>query len=295
MTPPELPLPFELVLEEVNGRLCSRFRLQQQLSGGEQNGAYLVVDGELVAVMKWQPVQWKATQLLRAFPAVRYAADHGWPVARWLDARRLAAGGAYLLQEYVVGTPLSSFGPDDVTAVVVANRRQTGLAFPDAADDSAQLEEVLSGEDEWKSNVANFTQAGAELVRHGDEIVARAGAVPIPKLDVVHGDYSSSNILIDNAGSARFVDSETVSRGTRVRDLADLYRQSFYPGVWVTGLSLLRAEASDVEGPQVFAKCAVAVTYNNLAWWVEQKTATEFDHACARLHRLFDDVHQDPS
>jgi len=195
-----------------------------------------------------------------------------------------------------VGTPLSSLGLGDVTAVVVANRRQTGLAFPDAADDSAQLEKVLSGEDEWKSSVANFTRAGAELVRHGDEIVAWAGAVPIPKSDVVHGDYSSSNILIDNAGSARFVDSETVSRGTRVRDLADLYRQSFaYPGVLVTGLSLLRAEASAVEGPQVFAKCAVAVTYNNLAWWVEHKTAMEFDQVCARLHRLFDDVHQQPS
>ena len=110
-------------------------------------------------------------------------------------------------------------------------------------------------------------------------------------LDVVHGDYSSSNMLFDASGRARLVDCETAGRGSRVRDLADLYRQSYvYPDASSTGLPLLRAEASRLEGQLVFAKCAVAVTYNNLAWWAERKTPAEFDDACTRLHRLFDDV-----
>lgn len=92
-------------------------------------------------------------------------------------------------------------------------------------------------------------------------------------------------------GRVRFVDCDTVSRGTRVRDLADLYRQSFvYPLATSKALSLLSAEATAVEGAQVFAKCAVAVTYSNLAWWVEHKTSSEFDQACTRLHELFEDV-----
>lgn len=116
-----------------------------------------------------------------------------------------------------------------------------------------------------------------------------------PRSDVVHGDYSSSNLLLDAAGSkVTLVDCQTVGYGSRVRDLADLYRQSFvYPNFRATGVGLLRAAAVAVEGPAVLAKCAVAVTYNNLAWWVEHKTPVEFDQACVRLHQLFDAVHHD--
>lgn len=138
----------------------------------------------------------------------------------------------------------------------------------------------------------DFSPAGADLVHHGDEVTAWAGLAPIPLSDVVHGDYSSSNILLDpDMSTVTFVDCQNVGRGTRVRDLADLYRQSFvYPSPNNAGLSMLRTAAVVVAGPQVFAKCAVAVTYNNLAWWVEHKPQAEFDQACARLHELFDDL-----
>lgn len=78
MNAPVTSLAFELVLAEFNDRRGSQFRLQRQLSGGEQNGAYVLVDDELASVLKWQPVPWKVEQLLRAFPAVRYDADRGW-------------------------------------------------------------------------------------------------------------------------------------------------------------------------------------------------------------------------
>lgn len=297
MTPSGEPVTWQSVLEEVNSRLGTDYGWQRQLSGGEQNGAHLIADGGRQAVLKWQSVQWKAQQLLQAFPAVTYAADGGWPVARWLEAGPLADGGAFLLQDYVEGTPMSGLAPSAVSAVVAANSRQSGLGFPDAADDSAQLEAVLSGECGWKANVAGFTAAGAELVRRGDDVAAWAASAPIPVSDVVHGDYSSSNILLHaHSGTACFVDCETVSRGSRVRDLADLYRQSFvYPDAAISGRRLLRAAATAIEGPLVFARCVVAVTYNNLAWWAEHKTPAEFDQACGRLRQLFDDVRYGPS
>jgi aminoglycoside phosphotransferase (APT) family kinase protein len=292
VTPSGERVTWHSVLEEVNSGLRTRYRWQRQLSGGEQNGAHLVTDGGRQAVLKWQPVQWKAQRLLQVFPAVTYAANGGWPVARWLEAGPLTGGGAFLLQEYVAGTPMSGLTSSAVSAVVAANSRQSGLGFPDAADDSAQLEAVLRGDCAWKSNVAGFTAAGAELVQRGDDVAAWAASAPIPVSDVVHGDYSSSNILLDaGSGTACFVDCETVGRGSRVRDLADLYRQSFvYPDASTSGRSLLRAAATAIAGPLVFAKCVVAVTYNNLAWWAERKTAAEFDQACGRLRQLFDDV-----
>ncbi len=286
-----------MVLAEVNARVGSRYRWQRQLVGGEQSGAHLVVEDDRLAVLKWEPAGWKAAQLLRAFPAVLHATDRGWPAARWLAAGPLTGGGAFVLQQHIEGTPMSEWDIDTVRAVIAANARQSGLGSGHAPDDSGQLEAVLSGDHAWKAHVAGFTAAGAVLVEHGDEIVAWAGRAVIPGSDVVHGDYSSSNILLDPHGStAIFVDCQTIGRGSRIRDLADLYRQSFvYPSPGNTGSSLLRTAATAAEGPKVFAKCAVAVTYNNLAWWVENKPPAEFDEACARLHRLFDDLRHQPS
>jgi hypothetical protein len=288
MTP--VPPSYALVLSEVNAQVGSRYQWQRELMGGEQNGAQLLIqDGRLV-VLKWEPAGWRADQLLRAFPAVVHATNGGWSAARWLEVGALTGGGAFLLQEHVQGDPMSGFGTREVRAVVAANAGQSGLAAGDARDDSSQLEAVLRGDHEWKASVAHFTPAGAALVQQGDDVAARAGRAAIPVTDVVHGDYSSSNILLDaEASTATFVDCQSVGRGSRVRDLADLYRQSFvYPTSTTTGLALLRRAAVAVEGPDVFAKCAVAVTYNNLAWWVEHKSPAEFDQACVRLHRLFD-------
>jgi len=287
--------PAELVLTEVNARLGSGYRWQRRLPGGEQRGAHLVSEGARQAVLKWEPAGWKAYQLLRAFPAVVHATAGGWRAARWLAAGPLAGGGAFLLQDYVSGTPMSRFDLPAVRAVLATNATQTGLALDSAPDDSSQLEAVLNGDCAWKAQVAGFTAAGAALVRHGDEVTAWAGAAPVPVSDVVHGDYSSSNILLDPAGSATLVDCQGAGRGSRVRDLADLYRQSFvHPSPDGSGLGLLRSVAASLEGPQVFATCAVAVTYNNLAWWVEHKTRAEFDQACARAHRLLDALRHGP-
>lgn len=282
------------VLDEVNAQLGSHYRWQRRLLGGEQSGAHLVVEDGRTVVLKWEPPGWKADQLRQAFPAVRHATDGGWPAARWLRVGELDGGGAFLLQEYVGGSPLSRLDVPAVRAVLAANARQTGLASPDGVDDSGQLEAVLSGDHPWKSQVARFTPAGAALVQHGDEVTASAGRAAIPVADVVHGDYSGANIMLSaDRTTVTFVDCQSAGRGSRARDLADLFRQSFvYPGDDDTGLGLLRAAGVAVAGEQVFARCAVAVTYNNLAWWVENKSPAEFDQACARLHGLFDDLRE---
>lgn len=279
----------ELLLAEINEQLGTAWRAQRRLSGGSQNGAWLITTDDQQAVLKTHPAETDPGRVSQAYPAINLAADHGWPVARGMAAGHLTHGGAYSLQEYMAdGVPATRLDPPTVTAVLAANERQATLGFAATADDTAQLEAVLSGDHEWKAWVSDFTPAGATLVNHGDEIAARADCNQIPSTDVVHGDYSVSNIIIRDDATVTFVDAETVARGSRVRDLADLYRQGFvYPDPAHTGMEHLLNAGQAIAGPRVFAKCAVAVTYNNLAWWVEHKTVEEFDLACSRLHDLF--------
>lgn len=275
-------------LTELSALTGSEFRSQRQLPGGEQTGAELVTDatGRLL-VVKRQPESSKAERLLKAFPVIRDATGRGWPAAQWLWAGRLTSGTAFLVQKYVVGEPVSTIDTDTITAIVDANSRQAGLAHPDAFDDSAQLTAVVRSHP-WKEAVANRSRAGAALIRHGDAVLGTAGWPALPAADVVHVDYSSSNMILSRDGVV-FIDCETVGRGTRVRDLADLYRQCFiYPDAEPAAVDVLRSLAVTVEGPNIFAACVIGTTYNNLAWWVENKTTAEFDIACRRAYALFE-------
>lgn len=259
------------------------------MAGGEQGGAHLLVEDGHEAVLSLELPGPRAAQLLRAFPLVVDAVDRGWPAARWLAAGTLTDGSSYVLQEHLEGVHLAELDERSVPTVLAANAAQSGLASDRAPDDSAQLEAVLRGDHPWRRQVAGLTAAGAVLAEHGDEVVAALGEVRLPRADLVHGDYSRTNLLaVPGRPTVVLVDCQTLGRGTRVRDLADLYRQTFlYPLPGDTGARLLRDAALAVEGRQVFVACAVAVTYDNLAWWVENKPSEEFDQACARLRPLF--------
>lgn len=115
------------------------------------------------------------------------------------------------------------------------------------------------------------------------------GSETLPVDDVVHGDSSAANLLRDPAGRIRFVDTETVGRGTRVRDLADLLRQCAL-ATWdsTEAEAVLADEALTIAGDGVFTTCLVAVSVNNPAWLAEHRTIEQFDDACSRVLDLFD-------
>lgn len=199
-----------------------------------------------------------------------------------------ADGTAYLLQEYAEGATIDVLDAGTVQAILDANERQSGLALAGVPDDSDQLQAVVSGDHPWKGAVRDRSTAGAALVQHGDHLIRRLGPVQLPVSDLVHGDYSSSNMILTLDG-IRFIDCETVGRGTRVRDLADLYRSCFvHPGPAPSVVRLLQDRACAVAGPSVFVFCVVAVSHNNLAWWAENRSVVEFDEACTRVRGLFD-------
>lgn len=239
-------------------------------------------------VLKLQPDPSRAARLIRAQPIIADAVSRGWPAADWVRVGSLADGTAYLLQEYVEGAPIGVLDAESLRAIFAANERQSGLALPTAPNDSDQLQAVVSGRHPWKSTVRDHSTAGAALVHCGDELIRRLGPTRLPVCDLVHGDYSGSNMIATRDG-IRFIDCETVGRGTRVRDLADLCRSCFvYPGPAPTVVRLLEDRACAIAGPSVFVFCVVAVSYNNLAWWVENRSAAEFDEARARVRGLFD-------
>ena len=59
-----------------------------------------------------------------------------------------------------MGVTVSVIDTDTVEALIAANATQAGCGLAGAHDDSAELEEVLSGAHPWRNQVAAFSTAG---------------------------------------------------------------------------------------------------------------------------------------
>jgi len=262
------------------------------LSGGEQGGATLAASPAGPVVVKVQRDPTKAARLLAAAPIVM-ASQSRWPIARWLAAAPLPCG-AFYLQEYVPGTSLDTAEASNVEAVIAANARQYGLGNGELFDHSAQVVAVTSGQHAWFEDVARRSRIGAAFAERALALVASAGATSLPNNDIVHGDLSASNIIINRHGDARFIDSESVGCGHRALDLADLYRQCATGG-YAPASTLNRLAAAGVRSAGVprFITCVVGATLNNLAWHAVNRALDEYEWMCSRAQRVLDRIQDD--
>ncbi|WIB60225.1 phosphotransferase [Curtobacterium sp. MCLR17_007] len=276
-------------ISDLSGYVLSNGR---RLTGGEQGGALLAESPVGPVVVKFQPDPEKAARVLAAARVMK-ATQAKWSVADWLAVGPLG-DGAFHVQEFVQGAILDVSKNAQVDAVIGANRRQKGLAVAGAYDHSAQIVAVTMDRHPWFGGVARRSQAGARVAADARSLVAVAGTVELPSDDIVHGDLSASNIIVTPTGESRFVDAETVGRGHRALDLADLYRQCVISGhAPETVFRRLTVAGVSASGSAAFITLIVGACLNNLAWHAANRSLPQFEHMCSRAQRVFHRVEGD--
>lgn len=264
----------------------------RSLPGGEQGGATLATSAAGPVVIKIQQDPAKAARLLAVAPIVM-ASQSRWAVARWLAAAPLPSG-AFYLQEFIPGPSLDTAEASSIDAVIAANGRQRGLGAGELFDHSTQILAVASGQHAWFEDVARRSRSGASVAGQALALVASAGATSLPNGDIVHGDLSASNIIIDRRGHARFIDSESVGRGHRALDLADLYRQcAAGDSAPASTISRLVSAGVASAGVSRFITCVVGAALNNLAWHAANRALEEFEWMCGRVQRILERIQDD--
>ncbi len=75
-------------------------------------------------------------------------------------------------------------------------------------------------------------------------------------LDLVHGDFNSCNILIDDGAVTGVIDVEGFRPGTRAFDYACLLREAYVEDYGDEVIALIHEAGRGVAGPDVLAACA---------------------------------------
>jgi dATP pyrophosphohydrolase len=204
----------------VNSVHESSWSLIRRIAGGSQQGAYELRDGRGErAVLKWHTRGLPERQLRETAQAVADARARGWPAPRWLAYGSLPAQGGYIVEEFIDGVPLAGVDEAMLERLLAVNRSQADVRLRTDHDWSAYIGRVVFDEDP----AANRARLRArphtvELAARLERLTRRARAVELPKNDLVHGDFTSWNILVRD-GSPYLVDTAFVGSGARAYDL----------------------------------------------------------------------------
>ena len=217
MLPPTL-------LQLINERHGTAFTLGERYVGGEQ-GAYALSDGAGGQfVLKWNP----GANHLRRLDNARVVTDHlrgrGYPAPRSCYLG-LAAGGAYVVQPALPGTPLMALTASLLPHLLALNDVQAGQALLVPNDWPAEVvTTVLTGGDGYcvLASLRTYSDATAELLAVLQRLVAAHADDDYATTDIVHFDFTPANILVADGQISGVIDWEGTCSGDRAFDLATL-------------------------------------------------------------------------
>lgn len=220
------------LIELINQREGSAWRLVGRLTGGSQQGAHELADAHgQRAVLKWHQDHLPSKKLRDVAAIVESARSRGWPTSRWLAFGALAGDGAYIVEELIVGErPRQLEGIED--ELLKAIQLQAN-ARPDTEQDWSRYiyRCVFEGEEDLAKRMRMRPETAA-LQRRLESITANARRAALPADDLVHGDFVLSNTVVRD-GRPYIVDAAHAGKGTRAYDLATLLFETSVGGDYV--------------------------------------------------------------
>ncbi len=260
--------PARVVVAAINGSHEMGLTLGRRCAGGEQGGAWVVTDsGGTDFILKWEYGADVAARS-RAAAAVNRIAATGYPTPRWILVGGTDDGICYYLQEFVPGTP-ARLTAETATLVVGVIEQQAGRAPDLDRDWSAFVTGQALDDNDPESGrrfVRDLGEPGQALVAHYDAVLAPYGPIGLPRSDLVHGDFSTGNVLIHDGRISGLVDIQALGHGTRVIDYAWLVREVFGTGADQAAADILRRAADRAAGPGPLALCTTATALDMVRW-----------------------------
>ena len=279
------------VVDDINQAHDLLFVLGDRCNGGLQGGAWILIgpDGQK-AILKWRANDPTARRA-RLLETVNRIHATGYPTPRWIAAGITESGTSYHLQEFVSGQPATALGAESAALLVDVLERQAGLD-PDPGHDWSPYVNSLArdnSDDSSRAYLRGLGQAGRDLVTHFDQVLALHGPVQLPSGDMVHGDFNSCNVLIQDGQVTGIIDIEAFGSGTRVIDYGWLLREAYVEGAGRDAARLIRRAGEAVAGPGALALCVAATAFDIVRFQVHHDPES-VPWVLAGLHHLADDL-----
>jgi len=279
------------IVEEINATHGLELSLHSRFSSGMQSGAWLLVGADGTrAVLKARPTG-SAVDVQHLATIIERLRAAGYPTPRWLGAGATKGGDVYHVQELSVGVASTPLTPAKTALLLDVLEQHAGLD-PDPARDrsrevaAAAVDESPGG---FRHGVRQLGAVGRDLIDAYDDVMDAYGDVELPGGDLVHGDFNTCNILLDQGRVSAVIDIEELGSGTRVIDYACLLREAYVWPYDVEVKRMIRQAAEPIAGPGALAVCTAATAFFIIGFKVKHDPE-RVDSTLAGLFQLAADL-----
>jgi aminoglycoside phosphotransferase (APT) family kinase protein len=219
----------ESLLERINERHGAGFRFRGRCEGGENEGAYSVVDAAGAPfVLKWHRRPDRLGGLERARRITDHLRSRGAPVPSYHLMGALPDGMAYWLQTALHGAPAHDLNPNHVQPLLAINDLQAGEALSAEQDWSAYVRAVVfAGESGWADSLKQHSVDTRAILARLRRLVAGQETYPLRTDDIAHGDMGLGNVLVEGDGVTGIIDWDAAGCGDRALDLSKLLYSAY--------------------------------------------------------------------
>lgn len=239
-----------LLVDRINQRHGTTFCLDGWFEGGEQ-GAHAIVDtAGNRAVLKWHVGSGYLDQYRKAATSTALLAGRGYPVPRYLYLDEVD-GIAYTVQTQLPGKPMGTLDDALLPGLLRLNDLQSGAAPVLSLGWVGMLAySVLHGFAEYCviETLHRHSPATSILLDRLQDAARRLANLEVAAHDIVHFDFTPSNVLVQDGEISGVIDWDGVMAGDLAFDLATL---SFYAAdqpdlqdlLWQHGVERSRLDA----------------------------------------------------
>ena len=281
MTPQE-------ALELLNASQHTVYTLGQQYSGGENQGAFQVVDASgQTAVLKLSRNPLWISQIKRAQAATVHLKTLGYPVPEY-TVMGSTDRGTYWLQTEMPGSPVVGAPTvGQITDLLRLIELQKGQLISEVQgqDWCWYLGNVVfRGEDGNVRALMQFSPQTSALVARIEGMVAGLDGKVLPKTDLVHGEMNLGQVLFEGDRVSAVLDWDQVGYGDRTIDLV---------GLWFSIVDapeprdLVMKRLLEVSDPQAIKICAAARMLAVVSWHIN-KVGGDVDAVVAQSNAALD-------
>jgi aminoglycoside phosphotransferase (APT) family kinase protein len=277
------------LLQHINNEHGTAFALASKLPGGNQDGAYALVEpGGRRAVLKQMFAP-------RALPIMGRLRANGYPTPGALYSGIAPDGTPYLLQQYVEGAPIETLTNAYLDQIFALIELQADLNPSPAADQleswSVYVQEVVFARSSvWATALRAHSDATAGLLAALRQATRRHTSVVLPNTDVVHGDLHCGNILAQRGQITGVIDMVYAGYGTRAIDLASLLHNMDSHNDAPAVRARLRAWIIERFGAPVYSICMALRAIVTLTWAVRRESDEWIEHFVRTGWAICDDL-----
>lgn len=212
----------ERLLQRINARHATDFRVQARYAAGENHGAHALIDsvGER-AVLKYHQQPQRLPGLDRARLITDRLRSRGAPVPIYRMAGAFADGYTYWIQSAVDGAPPETLTDSQLTRLLELNDLQAGQAISQEQNwTDYVIRVVFAGESGWAGSLRRHSAATRDVLSRIERLVTGKQTCLGVTTDIVHGDLVTDNILVHEERLSGIVDWDAAGCGDRTLDLA---------------------------------------------------------------------------